>query len=200
MRHLVIALGGAALLLGACGKKEETKTGPMSETEVKAAMANAPQLSPGKYEASMEVTKFDLPGVPAAQLAQMRQQMQTQMSVKRQYCMTADDARKGREDMLKQLSQARADCRFENFGVDGDKVNGRMTCGGGPGGATMTMTMQGTMGATASDITMDTHMTNPANPQQTADMGMHITTRRLGDCDGTEANSGQPEAAPAPAR
>lgn len=180
----VFMLALPALALAACSSGDATKNadGDMSETDVATEMAQANSMQPGQYSATMQIVRFDIPGMPPEALAQMREQMSSSMSVENSYCLTAEEARANREDMLKRLSNAEGDCRFEQFDVDGDAIEGRMVCSGLPGGGQMTMSMNGTMTATTSDVTMDSQMSNPSVPQANARMVFRVNSRRTGEC------------------
>lgn len=171
----------ALCLLAACGEGAANKASS-SDAEIKAEMAETRAMRPGEYQASVEFTRFDMPGMPAEALAQARQQMQAQTAALSSYCLTEEEAAKSQQDRLRQLSRAQGDCRFETFEVSGERVDGRLACSGMPGGASATIAMNGTMGAEASAIRVTTEMANPAMPAQKAVIEMQVNTRRTGEC------------------
>lgn len=182
-----------ALTAAACGSSEPERNadGSMTKAAIDAELAEAGSMRPGQYQATMQVTKFEIPGIPAEQLAQMRGQMQNAMAVQRSYCLTEESARAGRQDMARRLANAEGNCNFQAFDVSGDDISGRMVCTGMPGGGQMEMTMSGTMGNEASDMLMESKMTNPSVPQANAEMSFRVTARRTGECTSAPDASGQ---------
>ncbi len=181
---LLVTTAAFVLTAAACSSGEPAKNadGTMAKSAVESEMAQANNMRPGQYQATMQITKFEMPGMPPEALAQMRDQMQSATAVQNSYCLSDEEARAGRQDMMKRLSNAQGDCNFQNFDVSGNDVSGRMVCSGMPGGGSMTMTMTGTMTADTSDMTMASEISNPSVPQANANMTFHITARRTGDC------------------
>jgi hypothetical protein len=154
----------------------------MADSEVAAEMAETRAQRPGQYEASVEFTKFEVPGMPASMLAEMRGKMEGQTAVKTSYCLTEEAAASSQRDRLRQMSRAQGDCAFERFEVDGDAIDARLACTGMPGNGSATMTMAGTMGREASSVRVSSVMSNPATPGINATIDMQVDTRRTGDC------------------
>lgn len=172
----------AALLLAGCGEKPGDPAEPQTKQEVAAQIAQSANPRPGQYRSTIEFTRFDIPGLPADALSQVRQQMESATAVQNSYCLTAEEAARGRQDVLKRLGKAQGDCRFTRYEVDGEKVSATLSCAQGPGGGTVAMTMDGTMGTTGSDIRIAMDMANPAVPAAKANIAMHVVTTRIGDC------------------
>ncbi len=172
----------ALALLAACDGGTAADKGTASEAEIRSEMQETRTMRAGQYQASVEFLRFDVPGMPAAALAQARQQMQAQTAALDSYCLTEEEAAKSQQDRLRQISRAQGDCRFERFEVDGDAVDGRLVCAGMPGGGGATISMNGTMGTESSAIRVTTEMSNPAAPAMKAVIEMQVDTRRTGEC------------------
>lgn len=180
MRLAILACSAAALTLAACGDSA-TESGKMTESEVADEIAESRSLVPGQYQASFQITRFDMPGVPAEAQQQMRAMMTSAAQVQQSYCLTEEQARRGSQDMFRELSRGTGDCSFTRFDVDGEDVSGELTCTA-QGGGQAKMTMTGTMGNNSSDMTMVTDITDASLPQGRAQMEMQVSTRRTGDC------------------
>lgn len=176
MRSILI---GAALVLAlaGCGKKDDGA--PKSMAEVKAEAGKLQKMTPGEYENSMQITKFEIPGMPPAQAEQMKQMMAAQGNQKSKFCLTKEQAEKGGEDMFKKLAQG--ECTFTAFDVQGSNVTGNMTCKT-PQGGTGTIAMRGTVSAQGSSVDMDMTVEEKMMPGGKANIAMHVESKRLGDC------------------
>lgn len=180
MRIALLAASAVALTLAACGDSA-TESGKMTESQVADEIAESRTLTPGQYQASFQITRFDMPGVPAAAQQQMRDMMTSAAQVQQSYCLTEEQAQRGSRDMFRELSRGNGDCSFTRFDVDGEDVRGEMTCTA-EGGGQATMVMTGTMGDNSSEMTMVTDITDASLPQGRAQMEMKVDTRRTGDC------------------
>jgi hypothetical protein len=190
MRVSILALAATAALLCACG--EDAEKAGMSSGAIASELAETKRMRVGQYETDVRFLRFDVPGMPAAALAQMRQQMESATAVKNSYCLTEEEAARSRQDRLKEMGNAQGDCAFQSFDVDGEAVSGTLRCTGMSDGGNATLTMAGTMGTEGSDVRITTAMTSPAMPQANATVDVQITTRRIGDC--TPASRAQAEA------
>lgn len=198
MRIAIIAASLAAISLASCGEGAADKNG-VSEADVRSELASARALTAGQYESSFEVARFDVPGMPAEQQTMVRQMMSGAAQVKQSYCLTEEQARRGSEDMFREMANGNGECEFKSFDVSGDAVTGELTCNA-RGGASATMRMNGTMGDNQSTMTMVTDITDTSLPQGRAQMEMRVTSRRTGDCTAAsraeaEATARQAEAA-----
>ena len=110
-----MALGGCNMF-GADGDSAEKGVDPTK------AMANAPQVEPGQYEASMEIVKLEIPGMPPEIQTKMREQMASVTGVQNRYCVTAEQARRGREDMARQMANAPGNCPGGRASTAGTKA------------------------------------------------------------------------------
>lgn len=180
--RITLLAASSALLLVACGDTTaEKQAAGLTENDVKSKLADAPTLRPGQYESSFQITRFDVPGVPAEAQAQLRQMMTSAAQVQQSYCLTEEQAERGAQDMFRELSKTNGECQFDRFDVDGNQVEGRLTCVA-RGGGRVEMAMSGTMADTSSEIEMTANITDPNMPQGRATMVMTVASRRTGDC------------------
>ena len=91
MRIALLAASAVALTLAACGDSA-TESGKMTESQVADEIAESRTLTPGQYQASFQITRFDMPGVPAAAQQQMRDMMTSAAQVQQSYCLTEEQA------------------------------------------------------------------------------------------------------------
>ena len=188
-------LASAALSLSACGDQAPTKADAAAgATSTEPALDRPMAMQSGQYSARVQFLRFELPGLPPAAAAQMRQQMEQATAVEQSYCVTDTEARRSQEDRLREMSRAQGDCAFEQFDVDGTNITSRLQCTNMPGGGSATMVMAGTMAGTESDVRIVTTMTNAAVPQANATIEMRATTTRTGACT-TPPNAGTPTGA-----
>ncbi|MCC7393946.1 MAG: DUF3617 domain-containing protein [Sphingomonadaceae bacterium] len=188
-RAILMVTVAGAMTLGGCNMFSSDGDSSGKAVDPAKAMADAPEVEPGQYEASMEIVKLEIPGMPAEMQTKMREQMAGVTGVQHRYCVTAEQARRGREDMARQMANAPGGCRFTTFDVSGENVNAAMQCDALPSGGRMTMTMTGTMGANASDMTVKQNASVPNTPVGNMETEMRIRTRRIGDCPAGEATA-----------
>ena len=195
MRRPLIALCAATMALSSCGDAPATKGGAATSGRTAEPSLDRPvEMQPGQYSARVQFIRFELPGLPPAAAAQMRQQMEQATAVEQSYCVTDAEARRSQEDRLREMSRAQGNCAFEQFDVDGTNITSRMQCTNMPGGGSATMVMTGTMAGNMSDVRIVTTMTNAAVPQANATIEMRATTTRTGACT-TQPNAVPPTGA-----
>ncbi len=152
----------------------------MSGAEVAAEAANAPRLRAGQYAVSVEIARFEIPGMPEQQAAMMRQVMAGVGQQVQQQCVTEAQANANMEDAYKRLGNG--NCAMQRFSVEGGRVNGEMTC---TAGQTQTaMRIDGTISDENSTTTVSSTISDPQLPQGRAEMEMRVNMRRTGDCAG----------------
>jgi hypothetical protein len=201
-----IVAGFAMLTVAACSgggdaavekaETAQTKGGAASGAQVAREMAEATPMEPGQYETRINVSRFEVPGMPAEQAAMMRQMMTSMSGAVQSQCVTAQQARSRGRDMFREMG--RGDCTMENFNIDGEAVTGLMRCAG-QNGSRAEMTMTGTMGSTASDMAIAMNVTDPSMPQGRMTMAMQVTATRTGECrPGASSGPAAPNAAPTP--
>lgn len=182
MNHrILLAAAVSALSLSACGSADDSGTdasGNLSSEEVADRASEAIRLEPGQYRATGELVSIDIPGAPAQVLEMMKQSMSGQNTTS-EYCLTAEEAAKGYEEMARNSGQG--ECSFSRFDVDGGDIDAEMTCKSA-GGEDARMTLAGTGTSTSSDMTMTMEMTIPEMGKGT--MVMRAQHQRIGDCPG----------------
>ncbi len=161
-----------ATVLAACGSSDKT------EATVK---GKAPKMQPGSYESTSEIVKFEVPGMSAAMVAQMQAQMVGAKTTAK-HCLTKEQADKDQGDMFKDIAAGGGNCTMDKYAVTDGKIAGQLTCTT-PAGGKGVMTLVGTVGGTASDITMTANIEDKTLPQGKAIMEMKVASKRIGDCD-----------------
>lgn len=183
MRNSVIAVIAGSLLVAGCSQGTEDAGGgeAIGTEELAERASDIVRPDPGLYRSTVELLEVDMPGAPAGMEDTMKRAMGGANSTT-EYCLTSEDAERGFEEMAK--NSQKGDCSFERFEADGGKIDAAMTCRGGEGGegAVMQMTMQGTGGRTASEMTMTMQTEAPGMGKAT--MRMKATHQRIGDCPG----------------
>ena len=135
-------------------------------------------VRPGKWRASVEVSEFDIPGMPADMAQQMKSRMVAPPQV--DTCLKPEDVKRPGEDFF----AAQENCRYDHFRMGGGKMDAKMACR--HEGITQQMEMSGTYGP--DNYRMTTSMkTDPGRAAMGAmTMKMTVESRRMGECDGTE--------------
>ncbi|HUD28632.1 MAG TPA: DUF3617 domain-containing protein [Novosphingobium sp.] len=171
-----------ALALAGCGSKDEAGDGaPKSTEQVKQEAAKLVRPEPGEYRQVVEITRMEVPGMPAEAAEQMKSAMKaTQEGT---FCLTKADADRGFKDMFNDVGKGNQ-CTYSRFDVDGGTLDAQMECQSQQQGKA-TMKMNGTVSEQGSDITVAMDTTGGPPPMGTMKMTMHMTTTRLGDCKGT---------------
>lgn len=172
----------AILALGACSQGENGEQTASSE-----ASAEDVRLQPGKYEMTVEVVDLQLPEMAQLPGGNAEDVMRSQMETTTTYCLTPEDAessafaRTGEEAR----KQAGGNCTVERDENTNTKLDMVMSCT--PQGGTMKMTLTGNMTASGTEVNMkaDGDMGGEKMSFETR----HVT-RRVGDCDDTEAGTG----------
>jgi len=169
---LLLAL--PALALAACNSADK---GPKTPEQAAAEMKKAVKMKPGKWQTTMTITKFDMPGAPP-EAAQAVKGMMGKPTVT-ESCLTKEEADRDPAEFLKK-GQGEG-CSFERFVIDDGKLDGKMVCDKGAQGK-MEATMNGTLGAEAMTMTMNSTVSDPAKPATKAEMGMTMAMKRIGEC------------------
>lgn len=125
------------------------------------------QVTPGQWEIVTTVDSMDMPGAPPGIAAMMKGR-----PIKVRHCLTADEAARGPQEMMK----ARKECTFSRYAMTGGKLDSVMTCQ--QGGSTMTATSSGSFTPTDFATTSRTVMTGSHAMTMTA----KTIGRRVGDC------------------
>jgi hypothetical protein len=137
-------------------------------------------LQPGQWETTVQFSNIEVPGVPEAQVAPMRQMMgQPQV---RSQCMTAEQAANPGGNMMNP-GGASGNCQFTKNSFTGGTIDVQGSCTA-PGRGTATMNMTGTYTATTMTAQVSTTVRPPAGqpgPQEVR-MSGSLSARRTGEC------------------
>lgn len=180
MRRFLIVPTLAALAMAGC-KQDAAPSGGEGKSLVEAAReADAlPKPQPGLYRSEVTMVSFDAPGMPPQAISQMKEMFSRKQSGT-EYCLTGEDAAKGYEERVKNLS-GQPNCAFNHYSANRGKLDAKLTCKGEQGMASV-MTMQGTMTPTGSDVTISMDQSGEAMPGGSMKMTMNVNTARVGDC------------------
>lgn len=177
MRRFVLATTAlAALALAGCAKED----GPKTEEQVREEAAGLAKPQAGLYRSSFSIVSLDVPGVPPAQLEQMRKMFAASQQGQ-EYCLSAAEAEKGFEEAMKKLPQGK--CSYDRFNVSGDQLDAQLTCETGQG-MKATIGMAGTVTATGSKLKMSVAQSAPAGAPGAMNMVTEVSSERIGDCPG----------------
>lgn len=134
---------------------------------------------PGKYRNTVEMVNLEIPGAPK-EVQDMMKQVLSAGPQTNEYCLTAEEAEKGFEEMAKQ-AQNEDECSVERFDAAGGKIDAVMNCKAGrEGTARMTLSGVGTKTSSAMTMTIDAK----APDGKTMKMTMKSNQERIGDCAG----------------
>lgn len=177
---VLIPAGAAALALAACSSEP---AGPPSAEDVAEAAENLVKPLPGQYRSTARITKFEIPGLPPEQAAQMKGMMGSAANQSSESCLTEAQAKDGFKTMAKQMSEGQqgVKCEFARFDAKGSKLDADLTCSG-PGGANVSMGMNGDIEPTQSTMTMTMTQKDPSIPGGEVRMEMEVKSERIGDC------------------
>ncbi len=167
----LLCASAAVLSLGlaACNSQEGVTAKDASVEDVAKAIAKSDvALNPGRWETNVAMQGKAMP-VPGAD----KDAMAT--------CLTKADI----DQMDKQMMQMPMDsCKYDRFTMAGGKIQGAMSCNPPEGqGPNMKMTMDGTYTPESYDLDVTTEMVMGGKTQTTS---MQVTSRRVGECNGTE--------------
>jgi hypothetical protein len=80
---------------------------------------------------------------------------------------------------------ASSNCRYDKFSMDGGKMTGTMRCTSPQGGGTQLIQFDGTYAPESYEMRMASSVEN-ASPSGPMKMVMRVTSKRTGECDGSE--------------
>lgn len=174
-----------ALPLAGCGGKKEpaneataTSGEAPSAAEVAGQAAKLDRPRPGSYRQAIEIIDMEMPGLPKEAAAQMKAAMaKTRVET---ICITEADVDKGYQDMMKSAGK-NDDCAFTKFAVSGGRLDAQMRCNT-PNEGEATMTMNGTVSETGSDVTATMVASGAKTPMGNMKMTMHMASQRIGEC------------------
>ena len=177
---LVIA---CALPLAACNSEPEISAENASAEDVakqvRDAGGTASFVNPGKWQSTVTIEEMTMPGMPpevAAQMKSVQGRAQTHET-----CLSAEDAKRPKEDFF----NAGKNCRYDRFEMGNGKIDAVMKCS--DGGATQTMTMNGTYSGDTYAMRMSMQSgAGTGGAEQGMGMKMRVEAKRTGQCTGKE--------------
>lgn len=176
MRTTIALLALSTLALAACGQSGTDSSAPGQSAEpAKSAAEVAFQFQPGQYKSTIQIEKIDVPGVPAAALAQMKGMMGKPIEMS--YCMSPEKAAMGAEAMKENMAKGK--CQFEKFEAKGGTVDSVMVCDNGAAGS-MRATSHGTYTPTGALIKATGDMAGPDGKKMHIEQTVKM--ERTGDC------------------
>lgn len=174
MKNFVtVAVVGAALALGGCGKSEKAEGG--ADT---AAASSAPvKREAGSWKTEIKLVKFDMPGVPDNVKDQMSKQFAAAGATEQ--CLTQEQADK--EDVAGSMSKGFGNaCTWTKNQIGGGKIDVAGTCD--QGGQKVELAMSGTLGAKKTDVLVSSKGKSPMGGDM--EMQMQVTSTNTGPCKG----------------
>ena len=168
-----IALALALIVpLAACGQ-EPAK--PPAKEAVDGADRPPPVL-PGQYRVELRINRVEFPGMtgPMADKAKTMFGTSGQTS---EYCLTAADAGKGREDYYRR-TLAKGDCKYERLNLTGKSIDAVLVCQTGQS-MTARNEVAGTFTATGSNIAVKSTSEIAGGSVK---MEAEVRSERIGDC------------------
>ena len=138
------------------------------------------KFTPGRWETTVNMTKFDIGKDMPPQAKEMMKQMMGKVR-KLAACLTVEQAEKPGPEFF---GEQRSGCTYDHFTMGGGTIDAKMVCKGegGDGGA-MTMTMTGHYTADSYDMKVSSNGTQGGMPIA---MDLAMTAHHTGACNGTE--------------
>jgi hypothetical protein len=178
---------GGALMLALCACDSKTVTAQNASTaevaqKVKASgIAEEGFISAGKWRTTMTIKDMQIPGMPPEAAGRMKAQMGKARSF--DHCVTAEEAKKPKEDFF--AGEQAKSCRYDNFTMGGGKIAMVMHCASEQG--KQTMTMNGTYGADAYHMTMQSKAEmQGGGPMGAMTFDAVLDAKKIGLCTGKE--------------
>ena len=132
------------------------------------------QIQPGQWQTTVTIKSMDMPDAPPQIAQMMRSRMAGGKPTQTSYCVTAEQAAKGPQELLKQNPS----CRFTKFSTANGVIATEMTCA--QNGGTMTARGKGTYTADSFDVSSTAVISGQMSMQVTSNM----VGRRIGPCTG----------------
>ena len=125
------------------------------------------QVTPGKWDIVTTINSVDMPGAPPFIANMMKGK-----PIKISHCLTAEEAARGPQEMMK----SRKECRFTRYSMAGGKLDSVMVCEQGSNVTTATSTGS----FTSTGFTSNARSVTTGNQPMT--MTMTAVGTRTGDC------------------
>ncbi|MCT2559184.1 DUF3617 domain-containing protein [Tsuneonella sp. YG55] len=176
-----VAVLAGSTMLAACSKEPAA---PRTADEVIAEAGKLEQPRPGRYETTVDLIDFSVPGIPQEQANAMKSMMGRASQEASSYCLTEAEAAKGFEESVRKMTegQGQMKCEFGRFAVDGGKLDAALTCSG-PQGMTADIALDGTASAEASTMHMTMVQKAAMMPGGQMRVEMRMNSKRTGDCE-----------------
>ena len=184
MKKLVLAL--PLLMAAGCDRtpKVEAENASIQEVAEKVRDANGGDtmiVRPGQWQSSVELESVEVPGMPPEFATQMKKTM-AKVATGHKTCLTAEQVKKPKEDFF---AGKGSNCRYDKFSMDDGKMTGTMRCTSPQGGGTQLIDFDGTYSPDSYEMRMASSVEN-ASPSGAMKMVMRVTSKRTGECDGSE--------------
>lgn len=179
MRAVVMVVGGA-LALAACGSEPDQ---PKTPEEVIEAAGDLVKPRPGLYRSSAEIVEFEIPGIPPAQAARLRDMAAGLQGEDRTQCLTQAEADEGFRRVIRRLGEGQqgVTCSFSRFEANGNDLDAVLSCAG-PDEVNAEMTIDGTVEEESSRMVMEMTQQSASIPGGEMRMKMQVASERIGDC------------------
>jgi hypothetical protein len=181
MRTIMLAPLVAVVVLAGCGGGADADgDGKITGEEAAAEAKGAVTPRPGQYETKVQLLEIEVPDIPGADSARLKEMMKSQMSSTTTHCVTAQDAQNATRQMLQ--TPDRENCTYSKFEVSGGNVEAEMSCTN-PDGSTSGMQLSGQMGREQSKMQMTLDQAMPGvSGGGKSHFKMQVDSRRIGDC------------------
>lgn len=139
----------------------------------------APTGTPGagRYEITVKVSRFDVPGLDAPRLNAMQRAIVGKES-KYNYCLSDKSAAKQAKALFRQVGEG--SCFLHSFKPKGGKFDVLMTCRAITG--RQSYNLKGSVWGTGTKFTATGLVTNPRFPQGQASIVKDVAMKRIADC------------------
>lgn len=180
MPHAVL-IPFAALLLASCGGSEVSLTNASPEEVAEQVdAAGGVRFRPGKWEMTVQTLSVDIPGLQG----EMKKQMTDMMLKKVQTSTSCITPKQAKSPPAEVIARSQGRCRYENFQIDGGRIDGTLVCPAQGMGGAMKMRVAGTFDAETFAIDNDMEATAPNGPAMT--IKARSSGKRIGDCTAEE--------------
>jgi hypothetical protein len=177
MKNILLLAAPLALVAGcSSGSADGDGDGEISQEEAEAAVEAANiSITPGDWEATIQLTEFDMPQMPEEARVVMREQMgraQTSNS-----CITREEAENPQANMFGNNDES--NCTYSEFDMSGGNMLIAATCSPEGMGGEMSMRMEGSYTPTSYEMTMTMDVdSSPAGPMH---MAGRVNGRHVGE-------------------
>ena len=171
--------------LVACNKSPQVDLHNASVNEVAQAVkqsgiSSGTLVEPGLWQSKVTIQEINIPGMPAQFADKMKQTIAENRQQSSKHCLTAEQARKPKEDFFGAQDKS---CHYAQFTMGGGKIDIQMVCD--EQGSTQTTSMNGTYTPTSYSMDMATNATGGERAGMS--MKMHVDSQRVGECTGKES-------------